>query len=104
MAPELVMEQAYDAKVDVWSVGVTAIELAERRPPYFDFLPMRVRKTIPSLFHLPSILLSLLHSPSRLPFLISYGALSSSGVVLDCTKGPPTTGLITSGQMVSGFY
>jgi serine/threonine protein kinase len=44
MAPELVMEVDYDARVDVWSLGITAIELAERRPPYFDYLPMRVGK------------------------------------------------------------
>ena len=41
MAPELVLEQEYDYKVDVWSLGITAIELADKKPPFFDMLPMR---------------------------------------------------------------
>lgn len=41
MAPELVSETRYNSKVDVWSLGITAIELAERKPPLFDFVPMR---------------------------------------------------------------
>lgn len=41
MAPELVSETRYNSKVDVWSLGISAIELAERKPPLFDFVPMR---------------------------------------------------------------
>lgn len=41
MAPELVLEQEYNYKVDVWSLGITAIELADKKPPFFDMLPMR---------------------------------------------------------------
>lgn len=34
MAPELIKKENYNELVDVWSVGVIAVELAEEEPPY----------------------------------------------------------------------
>ncbi|KAJ6235568.1 sterile20-like kinase [Anaeramoeba flamelloides] len=42
LAPEIIQEfQAYDSRIDIWSLGITAIELAEIVPPLSDIHPMR---------------------------------------------------------------
>ena len=56
MSPEIIAcetdkECSYDSKTDIWSLGITCIELAEKEPPHNELNPnrvmMKIRKSDP---------------------------------------------------------
>jgi len=47
LAPEIITHDSYNNKVDIWGLGISAIEIAESKPPLWDIDPQKVIFQIP---------------------------------------------------------
>ncbi|XP_075213390.1 serine/threonine-protein kinase Tao [Lycorma delicatula] len=94
MAPEVILamdEGQYDGKVDVWSLGITCIELAEKKPPYFNMNAMS------ALYHIAQNDSPVLQSPE-------WSDVFRHFVASCLQKNPaerPTSGKLLSHQLVT---
>jgi len=46
MAPEIMSQEKYDGKADIWSLGITCLEMATGAPPHYGAHPVQVMNLI----------------------------------------------------------
>eukprot|EP00038_Savillea_parva_P000422 m.96074 g.96074 ORF g.96074 m.96074 type:complete len:846 (-) comp10141_c0_seq1:145-2682(-) len=89
MAPEMIMAMetgTYGTGVDIWSLGITSIELAERRPPLFKLNAMT------ALYHIPQKDPPCLSEPSK--FSTEFDSFVKACLQKDPTVRPDATTLL----------
>ena len=47
LSPEIILEESSSCKMDIWSLGITILELVFGYPPFYDLSPLRTLFLIP---------------------------------------------------------
>ena len=86
MAPEVIQQSDYVTSADIWSLGITAIELADGEPPYANIHPMRAIFMIPNKDP-PSV-----RDPTK--WSANFVDFLAACLVKDAAKRPSATALL----------
>ncbi|KAG0531992.1 hypothetical protein BDA96_04G069400 [Sorghum bicolor] len=88
MAPEVMEQKDYDFKADIWSFGITALELAIGHAPFSSQPPAKV--FLMTLQHAPPSL----HNTKEKKFTDSFKSMIATCLIKDPTKRPPAKKLL----------
>ncbi|KAG8069988.1 hypothetical protein GUJ93_ZPchr0006g41601 [Zizania palustris] len=88
MAPEVMEQKEYDAKADIWSFGITALELAHGHAPFSTQPPAKV--FLLTLQHAPPSL----HNTKDKKFSKSFKQMIATCLIKDPSKRPTAQHLL----------
>lgn len=87
MAPEICQRKAYNHKADIWSLGITAIEIIDGEPPYSNLSAFRamlqISRNPPPTLHNPTLLSPVLLLVTAPDLQKEYSAMIARMLVKD---------------------